>query len=234
MSGKVRFQRPSTTQETVLAAFRRAILRRELVPGEQILQDRVAERLGVSRVPVREALRILEGEGHVSHTPHRGYFVTELTFDELLELYRVRELLESEAVRSALPAIGDAELAQMEEAIVVMEHADPAVDVLALTEANRRFHLTIVEPCGLPRLTRMVRQLWDQCDAYRSVHFPGARPRTDVDREHREILRAVRLRDAEAVVALLTAHRTNALHGLAGILGDPAGDDPRAGLGPAR
>ena len=97
------FRRPPTAQEAVLAELRRAIVTGELAPGEQVLQDALAERFGVSRVPLREALKILEGEGQVTYRPHRGYFVAELDVDDLREVYRIRDLLESEAVRVAVP-----------------------------------------------------------------------------------------------------------------------------------
>ena len=95
---EVSFRRPPTAQEAVLAELRRAIAAGELRPGEQVLQDALAERFGVSRVPLREALKILEGEGQVTYRPHRGYFVAELDLDDLREVYRIRDLLETEAI----------------------------------------------------------------------------------------------------------------------------------------
>ena len=88
-----------------MAELRLAIASGDLRPGEQVLQDALAERFGVSRVPLREALKILEGEGQVVYRPHRGYFVAELDLDDLREVYRIRDLLESEAVRVAVPQI---------------------------------------------------------------------------------------------------------------------------------
>jgi DNA-binding GntR family transcriptional regulator len=82
--------RPPTTQEAVLAELRRMIARGEIRPGAQIVQDALADELGVSRVPLREALKMLEGEGLVTYRPHHGYFVTELSLADLLEVYRIR------------------------------------------------------------------------------------------------------------------------------------------------
>jgi DNA-binding GntR family transcriptional regulator len=212
------FRRPPTAQEAVLAELRRTILEGELAPGAQILQDRIAEQLGVSRVPVREALKMLEGEGQVSYAPHRGYFVTELDAAELMEVYQIRDILEAEAVTRALPHLGDDDYERMEEAVDDMEAAERESDIVALTAANRRFHFALMEPCGMPRLLRIIRQLWDSTDPYRSVYFGHERHRKTVRQEHRAILRAVRDRNADELVRELTEHRLHAVESLRNIL----------------
>jgi DNA-binding GntR family transcriptional regulator len=212
------FRRPPTAQEAVLGELRRAILERELAPGAQILQDRIAEQLGVSRVPVREALKMLEGEGQVSYAPHRGYFVTELDAAELMEVYQIRDILEAEAVTRALPHLGDDDYERMEEAVDDMEAAEGDGDIVALTAANRRFHFALMEPCGMPRLLRIIRQLWDSTDPYRSVYFGHEQHRKTVRQEHRAILGAVRNRNADELVRELTEHRLHAVESLRTIL----------------
>jgi DNA-binding GntR family transcriptional regulator len=212
------FRRPPTAQEAVLAELRRSILEGELAPGAQILQDRIAEQLGVSRVPVREALKMLEGEGQVSYAPHRGYFVTELDAAELMEVYQIRDILEAEAVTRALPHLGDDDYERMQEAVDDMEAAEGEGDIVALTAANRRFHFALMEPCGMPRLLRIIRQLWDSTDPYRSVYFGHERHRKTVRQEHRAILRAVRDRNADELVRELTEHRLHAVESLRNIL----------------
>jgi DNA-binding GntR family transcriptional regulator len=215
------FRRPPTAQEAVLAELRRSILERELAPGAQILQDRIAEQLGVSRVPVREALKMLEGEGLVSYAPHRGYFVTELNSAELMEVYEIRDILEAEAVTRALPNLGQDDYERMQEAVVDMEAAEDNGDIVALTAANRRFHFALIEPCGMPRLVRIIRQLWDSTDPYRSVYFGDERSRQRVRQEHRAILKAVRAGDADELVRHLTQHRHHAVDTLRDILEEP-------------
>jgi DNA-binding GntR family transcriptional regulator len=212
------FRRPPTAQEAVLAELRRTILEGELAPGAQILQDRIAEQLGVSRVPVREALKMLEGEGQVSYAPHRGYFVTELDTAELMEVYQIRDILEAEAVTRALPHLGEDDYERMQEAVDDMEAAERGSDIVALTAANRRFHFALMEPCGMPRLLRIIRQLWDSTDPYRSVYFGHERHRKTVRQEHRAILRAVRDRNADELVRELTEHRLHAVESLRNIL----------------
>lgn len=226
MTGASRgFRRPPTAQEAVLAELRRAIVEGDLPPGTQVVQETLAERLGVSRVPIREALKILEGEGQVSYSPHRGYFVTELDLAELLEVYRIRQLLENEAVRTAVPRLAEEDLARMAEAITDMGRASDAEDLVAMTAANRRFHFALLEPAGMPRLIRLVRQLWDATDSYRSLYFTVPSNRDTVDREHREILAAAEDRDAQRLVALLDTHRDNAIAHLSGILAPPEAKD---------
>ena len=217
------FRRPPTAQEAVLAELRRSILEGDLAPGAQILQDRIAEQLGVSRVPVREALKMLEGEGQVSYAPHRGYFVTELDSAELMEVYQIRELLEAEAVTRALPFLGKDDYERMQEAVEDMEAAEDSGDIVALTAANRRFHFALIEPCGMQRLIRIIRQLWDSTDPYRSVYFGDERHRRVVRQEHRAILKAVRQRDADELVKLLTEHRHHAVESLRELLDSRAG-----------
>lgn len=204
-------RRPPTAQEFVLGELRRGIVSGELRPGEQIRQDALAERLGTSRVPLREALKILEGEGQVAYHPHRGYFVAELSADDLTEVYRIRELLEDEAVRVALPLLDDDDVAAMRLAMQAIEAAADADDIPGMTRANREFHFLLIERANLPRLARLIRQLWDATDAYRSVYFAEAPNREQVEREHREILEAVRTRDLQATLAHLHAHRDHAV-----------------------
>ena len=87
-----------TAAESVLHELRSALAAGRLLPGQQLVQEDLAADLGVSRVPIRESLKILEGEGHVTYHPNRGYFVTELSADDLIELYRIRQILEAEAL----------------------------------------------------------------------------------------------------------------------------------------
>ena len=208
------FRRPPTAQEAVLAELRRAIVSGELRPGEQVIQDALAERFGVSRVPLREALKILEGEGQVVYRPHRGYFVAELDLADLREIYRIRDLLETEAVAVAVELISDAEVASLALALDDVETASAAGDVLLMTEANRRFHLGLVDAARMPRLARLVRILWAATDVYRSMYYADDDHRQVVNEEHRDVLAAVRAGDADRAVHVLRQHRERAVAAL--------------------
>lgn len=212
-------KRPPTAQEFVLGELRRMIATGDLRAGEQIKQDALAEQLGTSRVPLREALKILEGEGQVTYHPHRGYFVAELSADDLVEVYRIRRLLEDEAVSIAIPKLGDADIAALERAMAAVEQAGDNGDIGELTRANREFHFMLIEVAGMPRLTRLIRQLWDATDAYRSVYFAEPVNRIKVEREHRQIMDAIRERDIPRTIALMNTHRDHAVKRVSKVLG---------------
>lgn len=211
-------KRPPTAQEFVLEQLRVAIASRELTPGVQIRQDALADKYGTSRVPLREALKILEGEGQVTYVPHRGYFVTELSLDDLLEVYRIREILETEAITQALAHVTDEDIELIESAVLSIETASAAGDITGMTAANRRFHFLVFELSNMPRLTRLIRVLWDATDAYRAVYYSSATNRTRVDHEHREMLAALRTRDLKRSISLLDQHREHAVEQLRHIL----------------
>ena len=211
-------RRPPTAQEFVLGELRRGIVNGALRPGEQIRQDALAERLGTSRVPLREALKILEGEGQVTYHPHRGYFVAELSTADLVEVYRIRELLEDEAVAKSVPLLSEEDHGELVSAMHAIESAATREDIPGMTQANRDFHFLLIERAGMPRLARLIRHLWDATDAYRSVYFAEAPNREQVEHEHRAIVAAVVARDVPRTIALLHEHRDHAVHRVSSLL----------------
>jgi DNA-binding GntR family transcriptional regulator len=205
-------ERPLTTQEHALAELRRRILTGEVRPGEPIRAEQIAAELDVSRVPVREALKILEGEGQVVYRPHHGYTLAELRMRDLREIYAIRRLLEEEAVRAALPHVTLDDLGVMREIIEEMEALGD--DVAAMAVANRRFHFTLLEASGMPHLLHHVRLLWNASDHYRSVYYLDDSHRREVHADHRRIVEACAARDEPTLLAALDEHRDHAIDGL--------------------
>ncbi|HEX5404005.1 MAG TPA: GntR family transcriptional regulator [Pseudonocardiaceae bacterium] len=203
-----------TVQHATLAWLRDQIVTGAFRSGDQLRQEVLAREFGVSVPPVREALKTLEAEGQVVYAPHRGYFVATMSFRELAENYRIRELLETEAIGRSVPIIGTEDIERMAEAIQDMERAHRAVDVPELAAANRRFHFTLFDAADMPRMADMIRVLWESSDRYRSVYFSTRQHRLRVNAEHRAILTAVRQHDAVTATALLRAHRDTALQAL--------------------
>lgn len=211
-------ERRVTAQDAVLASLRSDILTGTLEPGDQIVQEALAERYGVSRVPLREALKTLESEGQVAYYPHRGYFVAELSVADLLEVYRLRALLEAEAIRAAVPTLGDDDVEALADLVREVEAAAAQGDVIAMTAANRRFHFALFDAAGMPRLSRLLRQLWEATDAYRALYFQAPVNRDRVAAEHAAMIVALQARDAEALVDQHDRHRDNSVGAVRAVL----------------
>ena len=211
----------ATAQQVAVTWLRRAIAGGELRPGDRIGQDAVATQIGVSLIPVREALRILESEGLVTYLPRRGYSVTELDLDDLEEIYRLRRLLEADAVTRGLPAATDEHLDELAAAADACRDAGRAGDISSELAANRRFHLLLYGTAESTHSLRLIANLWDGTEAYRALYYdlPGGQEQTDA--AHRRIVAAARARDVGACVAALDQHRDEALRTLRGVLGAP-------------
>lgn len=213
-----------TATETVVSSLRGMLTSGALVPGQQFIQEDLAESFGVSRVPIREALKILEGEGLVTYHPNRGYFVTELSAADLRELYRIREILEAEALTLAVAEVSDADIADIDVMLKNVTQAAALGDVRALTEANRAFHFAIIELSGRHRLSRLIGQLWDASDIYRTVYFRDPVNRKRINAEHQEIIDALRARDAQALIAAQNHHRDQAVTALDAVIATAPSD----------
>ena len=207
-----------TAGSVVLAELRRAIATGELTPGQQLVQESLAERFGVSRVPLREALQVLEAEGQVVHEVHRGYFIAELSLPDLIEVYRLRAVLEAEAARVAVPLLTDDDVETLAELAARIEQASDNGQVGPMIEANRAFHFTLIDAAAMPRLSRLVASLWDATDVYRSVYYGSATNRERVDHEHAAIMKAIRARNVTTLITELAAHREHAIAELAGLV----------------
>jgi len=207
-----------TAQDAVSGALREDILTGVLAPGDQLVQEALAERYGVSRVPLREALKMLESEGQVVYHPHRGYFVVELSVADLREVYHLRALLEDAALREAVPALDDVDVAEISTLAQDVEAASAEGDVIAMAEANRRFHFAMYDAAGLPRLSRLLRQLWDATDAYRAMYYQAEPNRVRVTDEHSRMLDALVARDTDALVALHDEHRAHSVQAVESML----------------
>jgi DNA-binding GntR family transcriptional regulator len=218
MATTVRPTGPATTTQHALEGLRRAIVAGELRPGQRVVQEEIAEGMGVSVAPVREALRVLEQEGQVTYRLRRGYFVTELRAEDLEEIYELRQVLEERAARHALPTLDADTLDRIELAARDCVAAAEAGDVAAELEANRRFHFAILESPDQIHTMRVIRLLWDSTEAYRAMYYNSPEERRKSVDAHDRILDAVRRRAPDELVSELNAHRGRALHVLKGIL----------------
>jgi DNA-binding GntR family transcriptional regulator len=208
------FVRPITAQEAVLLEIRRMILNHEIAAGSPIRQDEIATRLGVSRVPVREALMMLEAGGQVRYAPHFGFTVPKLTADELVEVYLIREKLEELALRQSIERATDDDIRAMETALKASDEAIESGDLMVMTRANQAFHFAMLEPSRMPRLMRILANLWDSLAAYRPVSFMSASEREQIRLDHHEIFGAIQRRDVDQAIESLFRHRAGMVNAL--------------------
>jgi len=195
-----------TLWERVHRHLRQEILANRLPPGTELQEVALAESLGVSRGPVREALGRLAAEGLVTGRPRRGAVVTSLSRDEFLEAYQVREALEMLAIRLAVPRLTPERFERLERLTGVMAECAARDDVDGFFEANAAFHDAVVDASGNVRLRDTYRQLVEQMGRYRtrSLALRGSLKRSIS--EHRTILRAVAAGDADRAAHLLSEH----------------------------
>lgn len=203
--------RPVSAHDVACDELRQMILRGEYLPGGRIVQETVAAHLGVSVIPVREALKSLQGEGLVTFRPRRGFFVTEFSRDALIEICAIRSALEGMAVRQAIDRLDDGVFRAMAGALADMRAADEAADVLAFIRADRRLHFSLFERAGMPQLVRLITSMWDQSDHYRAAFLADPAHRHANHGEHEAIVEAARDRDTERLVGLLDEHRLGAV-----------------------
>jgi DNA-binding GntR family transcriptional regulator len=190
--------------------LRTAILAGDIVPGEWIRQEEVAERLGSSRLPVREALRILEAEGLTEHERHRGARVPRLSMHEVDVVYRMREQLEQVAIAESIPHLGPDEvraLTAIQEQIEALPGEEDAA-VAAFLQLDREFHLRSYSGSGIEQLTSTVTRLWNSTAHYRRafVTLSGPGRRWVINAEHRLLLDAVARKDVVDAERFLAGH----------------------------
>jgi len=198
-------QRQTLTGMT-LDALRERILHGTYPEGEPLRQDAIAEELGVSRIPVREALRQLEAEGLVVFNPHRGAVVSTLSLSEIEELFDLRTTIELDLLRRALPRVGPEDVARAKEILDRYETALRNGDVASWGAMNWQFHSTLYAPADRPFTMSVAQKLHQQCDRYLRMQLALTHGELRANEEHRAILAAVKKRDARRAAELLREH----------------------------
>lgn len=195
-----------TLKANVTDILRQLIIEGTLAPGTEFNQAQIAEQLGVSRGPIREALGRLAAEGLVTVRPRRGAVVSALTHEEFLQAYQVRESLETLAIRLAVPNLTDEDVDDIDAIVDRQAEALERDDIDGFFVLNSSFHQLFVDVSRNTTLQDMYRQLIAHMGRYqmRSVALRGTVRRSVA--EHRAIARACRARDAERAERLLRNH----------------------------
>jgi DNA-binding GntR family transcriptional regulator len=186
--------------------IRELIAQQLLLPGEKILQVDLSEKIGVSRSPLREALRTLESEGMVEYVPNRGYVVTRLDSSDLRQIYRMRELLEAELL-SNIRVPTKAEFSSLTALNRELGKAAAEGAIHKMLELNRGFHFGIFSLSDRARIRREVERLWQLSEGYRATYLGLPETRSRIVDEHRGILAALKDPDIPLLQSLSASHR---------------------------
>ena len=196
--------------ELAVERLRRDILSGRTEPGERLVEEQLTRRLGISRAPLREAMRLLAQQGLVEHIPRRGARVATLSDADVQELYEVRDVLERHAV-SIMPAAP--EVAGLRAALEVMRVATEAGDRLELANAHRRFHVEVVALGGNRQLTGLYESILVRIQLYMAVNMQReAQERQPADgvARHERLFAALRNADRDEILAALGGHGARA------------------------
>lgn len=197
---------------TVLDRLRHLILVGEYGPEERLVEERVAERLGVSRTPVRQALTMLEAEGLVEIAPNRGATVCSFSIEEVWEIYDLRAVLEGHAARRSAERIAPNELDRLRELAAEMEgirpeaSGDRETEVRRLVALNQEFHGIIAAASRNARLEKLIGRTVQVPLVFKAFFWYGPADRTISNHYHRQILRALEGRDAERAEIVMREH----------------------------
>ena len=189
----------------VAGQLRAAILGGAIGPGERVRQEEVAQQAGASRLPVREALRMLAAEGLIENEPNKGARVPRLSMHEVDVMYRMRERLEPLALSESLPELTGDDLARLAE---IQDGIERDADVGRFLELDREFHLLTYRGCRIEQLTSTVVRLWNSTQHYRRafVQLSGPERKWVINAEHRLLLDAIVRRDETDAGRFLAGH----------------------------
>ena len=195
-----------TMQEIVYDTIRESILNGHYPPGHRLVADDLAQEMGVSRMPIREALHRLEVAGLVTMMPHRGAVVSEFSEPDIIEVYHIRAVLDGLAARLAIPNLTDADFKQFDKLIAEMQKGIDSNDTEAFLRANREFHTIIWKAAHAPRLSDLLENLYDTSQPFRNVSLQLPDRAKQIIGEHRQIATALKRRDAVKAEKYANAH----------------------------
>lgn len=184
-------------RDVVFNTLRNAILKGELEPGEKLMEKKLSEKLGVSRTPIREAIRKLELEGLVVMTPRKSAEVARITEEDLTDVLEVRRVLESLAIDLACKNITNDIIVELEANLVRFNAAIKKNDITEIATTDVEFHETIYKSTGNKRLIQILNNLREQMYRYRLEYIKDKQTRDNLVIEHKCIIDALKERDKE-------------------------------------
>jgi DNA-binding GntR family transcriptional regulator len=195
--------------DLAVSRLTREILSGKSDPGERLVEEQLTRRLGISRAPLREALRLLAQQGLVEHVPRRGVRVATLSDRDVRELYELRDVLERFAVRAGIPVGREGDLAGLRATLDAMREATRVGDRMRVAESHRAFHVALVALAGNRQLSAVYGSILVKLQLYMAINLRReaevAQPLDGVHR-HERLLEAVAGGDPEEVLSVLSEH----------------------------
>lgn len=205
-------------RDMVFDVLMNAIMRGQLSPGERLLEVQLAEEMGVSRTPVREAIRRLEMEGFVVMLPRKGAYVAGLSIADVENVYEIRTALETLAVRLAAQRMQDEDYRQLDELSQRMQATWQEGDVDSWVKLDASFHELLYKFSRNDRLVQLMSNVMEQLSRYRIISLANVEVRHNSLDEHREVIAALRRRDSEGAAAAAAQHIENTKQSLVKML----------------
>lgn len=196
-------------RDVVFNTLREAILKGNLRPGERLMELQLADKLGVSRTPIREAIRMLEQEGLAVTIPRRGAEVAKMTLKDMEDVLEIRDALDELAVRLACERISDEQIRRLIGEQETFADSTRSKDVKEIADSDVRFHDIIYEATGNVKLVTMLNNLREQVYRYRLEYIKDPQNYPKLIAEHEAIITSVKNRDADRAVAEMHAHVEN-------------------------
>ena len=195
----------------VYRILKKEIIKGSLKPGSKVLEGRIAEQIGISRTPVREAIRELAAEGFVTLSPNQGVVVRSVSAENIREVLQIHSVLEGLAARLSCEVINEEDLKELENYVNKMEKLANKKDPLAYSEVDLKFHELIVNNCGNKRLIQMRKNISDQAQRYRISSLRTRGRLKESLKEHQKILEAFKTKDPKKADNISQKHIQNAL-----------------------
>lgn len=190
----------------VFENLKTAIIKGDIVPGSRLIESRLAETLGISRTPVREAIHKLEREGYLRKLPRGGFTLLGLSREEVEETFGIRGVLESYAARLAAEKHQTSDLKPLEQKIRLYQKHLDRKDLDALTDINTEFHDLLYALSQSPKLIKMINNLQDQMYRFRQMILKDEQLARMSNDDHKDMLDRIRQRDTEGVEQLVKEH----------------------------
>jgi len=196
-------------RDVVFNTLREAILRGDLKPGERLMEIQLASQLGVSRTPIREAIRMLEQEGLAVTMPRKGAEVAKMTLKGMEDVLEIRAALDELACQLACERMTEEQLSRLEDKKVIFEKSLQTGNVKVIAEADVNFHDVIYEATGNPKLVNMLNNLREQIYRYRIEYLKNADNYPILIKEHEAIYQSLCNRNKEGATVAIAIHVEN-------------------------